>query len=91
MLACCVHPSAQRTRDLRLGMTREEAIAVMGQPVGVGAEAGGEFLYYKLDEESFAKSGGYLAPYFVRLVDGRVESFGRMAGSPGATEKAKHK
>src|SRR5262245_22545716 len=91
LLTGCVWPGARKMNDLRLGMTKQEVLDVMGPPVGTGAEGKAEFLYYKLDEQSFLRSGGYLVPYVVKLVEGRVEYYGRQDGLADGMDKEKHK
>jgi hypothetical protein len=57
-------------------MTKDEVIAVMGQPNSVAAQGKNEDLNYSVKDDS---GGGYFQidrPYYVRLVDGRVESYG---------------
>jgi hypothetical protein len=64
------------TTKLRIGMTKDEVIAVMGQPNSVAAQGKNEDLNYSVKDDS---GGGYFQidrPYYVRLVDGRVESYG---------------
>jgi hypothetical protein len=71
LIGCTIMP---RTADLRIGMTKEEAIKVMGTPSSVSAQANYEYLNYTLSESS-----GYMTmnrPYYIRLVDGKVESYG---------------
>jgi hypothetical protein len=62
------------TASLRLGMTKDEAIATMGKPEAISAERNVEYLNYTITD-----SQGSLVrarPYQVRLVDGKVDSFG---------------
>ncbi len=64
--------------SVQLGMTQEEVIAVMGKPVSVSAQGGSKYLNYKLSETDDDAFYGFTTPYYVRLIDGKVESFGRM-------------
>lgn len=59
-------------------MTKDEVIAVMGKPVSVSAQGRTEYLNYSLSETDDQAFYGITIPYYVRLIDGRVESFGRM-------------
>jgi hypothetical protein len=52
-------------------MTKADAIAVMGKPVSFGADKQSEVMYYRLVEGDL---GSDIRTYFVRLVDGKVES-----------------
>jgi hypothetical protein len=63
--------------QIHIGMTRAEIISLLGQPDSTSAQANIEYLTYYL----MANSSTYERelPYFVRLVDGKVESFGRFA------------
>ena len=73
VVAACI--SATRTERLRVGMTKAEALAVMGRPVSFGADKQSEVMYYRLTEGDL---GAHIHTYFVRLADGKVESFGRL-------------
>jgi len=122
--ACCLVSCVSDTTKLRLGMTKDEVIGVMGKPDSVSAEGHIEFLHYMLEENAgsvsspnivapsigvvgHAAPGGYIntptniensgaafqpkpifpqtilrkESYYVRLVDGIVESYGY--GRPG--------
>ena len=63
------------------GMTRDEVIAVMGEPASVSAEGDTERLNYKISETSNDAYYGFTTPYYVRLVNGRVDSYGK-TGEP---------
>jgi hypothetical protein len=63
------------TTKLRLGMTKDEVIAVMGQPISVAAQGKNEDLNYSVSDS--AGTFEISRPYFVRLVDGRVEAYGQ--------------
>jgi hypothetical protein len=71
-LAGCVSD----TTRLRLGMTKSEVIAAMGQPISVAAQGRNEDLNYSISDDSGSAFYQVYRPYYVRLVDGRVESFG---------------
>ncbi|HVS51829.1 MAG TPA: hypothetical protein VHD62_05685 [Opitutaceae bacterium] len=76
---CASYPG---TSSLWVGMTREQALRAMGPPDSVSAQGKFEYLNYTI-----AASGGYIArPYYIRLVDNTVESFGYQGQFvPGAT------
>ena len=67
---------ASDTTKLRIGMTKDEVIDAMGQPYSVAAQGKNEDLNYSVREDN--GNGFYQVdrPYYVRLVDGRVESYG---------------
>ncbi len=69
LLAGCV---SSRVNNLKVGMTKEEAIGVMGEPDDISAQGREEALYYRDGMKN----------YYVNIVDGTVESYGRQAPSP---------
>jgi hypothetical protein len=80
-LVACIAISACATAGkiggVRIGMTRDEVIAVMGKPASVSAQAHSEYLNFALSETDDQAFYGVTLPYYVRLIDGRVESYGR--------------
>ena len=54
-------------------MTKEEAIEVIGEPTSTAARTGIEILRYRL-----SPGRNIYEEYFVRLVGGKVESYGRV-------------
>jgi hypothetical protein len=67
--------SSAKLNHIRIGMTREEVLSIMGVPDSMSAQANVEYLTYSL-----LNSGSDFErhrPYTIRLVHGRVESFGR--------------
>ncbi len=59
-------------------MTKEQVIQVMGKPISTSAKGQGwEYLNFALSETSDDAFYGRTTPYYVRLVNGKVESFGR--------------
>jgi hypothetical protein len=74
-LAACATPNARKTQRLEIGMTRAEVVAAMGEPTSVGADRQSEVSYYRMIEGTL---GGAVHTFFVRFVDGKVESFGRL-------------
>lgn len=69
--------TAGKITSVQLGMTKEQVIAVMGKPVSISAQGNSEYLNYKLSETDDDAFMGWTRPYYVRLINGRVESFGR--------------
>src|SRR5882762_334000 len=69
-LAGCV----SNTEKLHLGMSRAEVITAMGNPGSVSGSVGYEILNYTVPDSqgTFTLNRQYL----VRLLDGKVESFG---------------
>ncbi|HEY4246819.1 MAG TPA: SHOCT domain-containing protein [Lacunisphaera sp.] len=74
LLAGC-STTADKLNDVRIGMTKDQVIALLGKADSMSAQANIEYLTYYLstDSDSFNRERAYS----VRLVDGKVESFGR--------------
>ena len=85
-LSGCIAPSSTINK-ISLGMTKEEVIKKLGNPTSVSAQGGCEYLNYSLAEDLIVDRG---TPYYVRLVDGKVESYGR-AGDFGTTQLPEQK
>src|SRR5438093_714902 len=58
---------------ISVGMTKDEVVKIMGPPHVVAAKGDQEYLSYNLDVENL----GGKREYFVKLVNGRVDSFGQ--------------
>jgi len=69
--------TAYKMNKVELGMTKSEVIQAIGNPISVSAQGKSEYLNYKLYETSDDVWGGGTTPYYVRLVGGQVESYGR--------------
>jgi hypothetical protein len=66
--------TADQLNKLRIGMSKDQVVATLGQPDSTSAQANIEYMTYYLSNDS---SYGRDQPYMVRLVEGKVESFGR--------------
>ena len=77
LLAGCA--TADKLNDIRIGMTQDQVIALMGKPDSKSAQANIEYLTYYLSNDSGRSAYTGDQPYLIRLVDGKVESFGRFA------------
>ena len=76
----CVTVTASKLNELRPGMERAEVIKIVGTPGSTGFIDGSEYLYYRLPQsghEAYATRGMGGQTYVVRLVNGRVDSYGR--------------
>lgn len=71
-LSGCLVPPVVTMNRLNVGMTKEEVSSLLGQPYRTAASGGVEFFVYELQR------GGIRDLYFVKLVNGKVESYGRM-------------
>lgn len=69
--------TANKISGVRLGMTKDEVVKVMGEPASVSAQGGAEYLNYALSETDDEAFMGFTRQYFVRLINGKVESYGR--------------
>ncbi|MGB7390742.1 SHOCT domain-containing protein [Marinomonas sp.] len=58
-------------------MTKEDAINIMRDPVSISAKGDTEYLNYKLSETDDDAFLGWTSPYYIRLINGKVESYGR--------------
>jgi len=73
LLAGCA--TSEILNNVRIGMTKDQVIAMLGKPDSMSAQSNVEYLtYYLLNTGSDFERD---QPYMVRLVDGKVESFGR--------------
>ena len=74
LLAGC-SSTAQLLNNIHIGMTKDQVVAILGAPDSTSAQANIEYLTYYL----YVDSDRYRSdqPYSVRLVDGKVESYGR--------------
>jgi len=75
LLSSCF-AKAGRTSEVHYGMSKQEVVAVMGAPVSVSTHGSSESLSYSVCETDNQTLNGIMRPYVVRLIDGRVESYG---------------
>jgi hypothetical protein len=76
VLAGCA--TAPRTNRLHVGMTRAEVVSAMGRPSSTAANAAGIMvLRYRLSATGHDAFHHRTDEYFVRLIGGRVDCFGR--------------
>jgi len=69
--------SSVRLADLRMGMTKEEVQSILGPPDSTDAQANAEYLIYHLELPDHVAIYDREPLYMVRMVSGKVESFGR--------------
>jgi hypothetical protein len=62
---------------LRLGMSEDSVLEVMGDPTSVSEAPGIRFLNYGLFETSDNRILNRPSPYYVMIQDGKVRAFGR--------------
>ena len=85
MLAgCVVIPSKRVTfNDIKIGMPRDEAVALLGKPSRVSAKGNVEHLYYNesalyIGILGIGKVRNDKREYEMRVVDGKVAAFGEV-------------
>lgn len=78
--------SSQVMNRVSIGMTKNEVIEKIGQPVSVSAKDGYEILNYRLAESLVVEHG---TDYYVRLLNGKVESYGRLGDFDSAIPQQK--
>jgi len=69
-------PPPNNSASLRVGMTKDEALATMGKPISVSAEGSIELLNYTLPEYNGVSAIPIVRPYSIRLTNGKVDAFG---------------
>jgi outer membrane protein assembly factor BamE (lipoprotein component of BamABCDE complex) len=75
--------SSKKLNRLNVGMSKAEVVHILGTPESTRATRGVEFLVFNL-RERIARPGEAIAPiginekYFVKLFDGKVESYGHL-------------
>ena len=83
-LAGCA--TSGKINAVNIGMTKDEAIKVMGKPVSISAKGETEYLNYKLSETDDDAFIGRTSPYYIRIISGKVDSYGR-TGDFDSTKK----
>lgn len=69
--------TSSKINNIALGMSKQETIEKLGLPVSVSAQNGVEYLNYALSETDDDAFYGRTTRYYVRIMDNKVESFGR--------------
>jgi hypothetical protein len=64
--------SSKKMNQLKLGMTRQEVIDAIGEPASTSAKRNTVYLNYHLSSGGF-----YSDSYYVRLLDGKVDAYGK--------------
>ncbi len=76
---------SSKMNNVNVGMSRSEVVSVMGQPNSHSSIGDSEDLVYVLNTSAWDTA--MPEPYVVRLIDGKVSSFGRLPDMP--TRKVK--
>lgn len=74
-LAACA--TAKKINNVALGMTKSQVIEAVGKPTSTSATGSTEYLNYRLYESYNAAYNYASTEFYVRLVDGRVDSYGK--------------
>jgi len=81
LIGCNVVPyTAHKMNMLELGMTKQQVVSLLGEPISISSKDDTLYLRYYLHEKlvgSPSRDAEYKY-YFVRFVGGKVESFGRV-------------
>ena len=67
--------TSRRINRVQVGASREDVIRLLGQPDTISASQSAEVLHYQLRESI---NDWYASPYYVRIINGKVDSFGRV-------------
>jgi len=70
--------TAHKMNSVSIGMTKQEVISVLGPPTSTSAKEGVEYLNYRFSETDDHAFYGITSPYFVRIINGKVDSYGRL-------------
>ena len=71
LFGCAGTHSFQKMNHLKIDMTKQEVIEVLGAPDSTSATRRVEYLKYRIHRGLFST-----ADYYVRLINGKVESYG---------------
>jgi hypothetical protein len=82
---CGCHAPASNMNRVSLGMDKQQVIEVMGDPTSTSAMQGKEYLNYALAEGCTEIHRCVATPYYIRLIGGKVDAYGRH-GDFGTTE-----
>jgi len=75
--AGCAPTMANKISGVQIGMTKDEVVNVMGKPISTSAKGGYEYLNFALSETKDDRFMRWTQPYYVRIINGKVESYGR--------------
>ena len=77
LLAAGCLTKASKINAVRLGMNREQVLAIMGEPASTTADPSAEYLNYGLAEGFTGGAAAVATPYTIKLVGGKVVFYGR--------------
>lgn len=70
--------TSHKINKISLGMTKQQVTEALGPPVSTSATSGVEYLNYRFSETDDHAFNGTTTPYFVRIVNGKVDAYGRL-------------
>lgn len=70
--------TAHKMNNISIGMTKNQVIETLGKPSSTSAKEGVEFLSYRFSETDDDAFMGYSTRFFVRIIEGKVDSYGRL-------------
>lgn len=70
--------TSHKMNSVSVGMTKRQVMEALGPPVSTSATQGVEYLNYRFSETSDHAFYGVTTPYFVRIIDGKVDAYGRL-------------
>ena len=76
-IGCAMVTQAPDFDKINMGMTKQEVIRSIGKPDSSSAQGGTEYLTYTEGKGTLSKVCFGCRDYYVRLINGRVESYGR--------------
>lgn len=68
--------NARKLNEVELGMTKSQVITKLGEPDTTAAQGKTQYLIYNLYATDNDISRGITSPYFVKFVNGIVDSYG---------------
>ena len=83
LAAGCVQIPSTQLNKVHLGMSEAEVVKILGEPASRAESKGGSIMLYYTLRENY---GSINSPYSVKLVDGKVDSYGRDAGATQTTQ-----
>jgi len=80
--------SSKKMNLLSIGMTKAEVISKLGTPSSSRAIKGTEYLVYNLaPAEAIFVDENHLPEYFVRIIDGKVDAYGKAGDFDSVKDK----
>lgn len=70
--------TSHKMNTVSLGMTKQQVTEALGPPASTSATSGVEYLNYRFSETDDHAFQGITTPYFVRIVNGKVDAYGRL-------------